>query len=122
MKSLTASEAKNRFGMLLDWARREPVIIEKQGRQVAILLSVEEYERLLMTNQSSSNLDKQDLSLEERLAILRLPEEERSQILLESADKMLSHYQNNSEWQELSGGDFVEYKEKYTQKRRNLVS
>lgn len=109
MKSLTASEAKNRFGMLLDWAIREPVIIEKQGRQVAILLSVEEYERLLVTNQSSSNLANKDLSLEERLAILRLPQEERSKILKESTDKMLSHYQTNKEWQELSGGDFIEY-------------
>jgi prevent-host-death family protein len=109
MKSLTASEAKNRFGMLLDWAIQEPVIIEKQGRQVAIMLSVEEYKRLSEGNQCSSNLGDQDLSLEERLAILRLPQEERSKILKKSADKILSHYQNNNEWQELSAGDFVEY-------------
>lgn len=109
MKSLTASEAKNRFGMLLDWARREPVMIEKQGRQVAIMLSVEEYERLSAINKSSSNLDDQDLSFEKRLAILRLPQEDRSKILRARADKMLSHYQTSKEWQELSEGDFIEY-------------
>lgn len=47
MKTLTASEAKNRFGKLLDLARREVVQIEKKGRKVAVMLSIEEYERLL---------------------------------------------------------------------------
>lgn len=46
MKTLAASEAKNRFEKLLDWARREPIAIEKQGRQIAVMLSIEEYERL----------------------------------------------------------------------------
>ncbi len=46
MKTLGASEAKNRFGELLDLARREPVQITKKGRNVAIVLSVEEFERL----------------------------------------------------------------------------
>jgi prevent-host-death family protein len=109
MKSLTASEAKNRFGMLLDWARREPVLIEKQGRQVAVVLSLEEYQRLSDHQNQLANLDDNDLTIQERLAILKLPPEERAKILRESAEKMLSHYQENEEWQDLSGGDFIEY-------------
>ncbi len=46
MKTLGASEAKNRFGELLDLARREPVQIAKKGRNVAVVLSIEEFERL----------------------------------------------------------------------------
>ncbi len=46
MKTLAAKDAKNRFGELLDAARAEPVSIEKHGRAVAVVLSVEEYERL----------------------------------------------------------------------------
>ncbi len=46
MKTLGASEAKNRFGELLDLARREPVQIAKKGRKVAVVLSIEEFERL----------------------------------------------------------------------------
>ncbi len=46
MKTLRASEAKNRFGELLDLARREPVQIAKKGRNVAVVLSIEEFERL----------------------------------------------------------------------------
>ena len=46
MKKLAASLAKNKFGELLDLARREPVQIEKKGRKVAVVMSVEEYDRL----------------------------------------------------------------------------
>lgn len=43
---MSAKDAKNAFGMLIDIARAEPVTIEKHGRPVVVLLSVEEYERL----------------------------------------------------------------------------
>jgi prevent-host-death family protein len=46
MKSMSAKDAKNGFGLLLDTARAEPVLIEKYGRAVVVVLSVEEYERL----------------------------------------------------------------------------
>lgn len=47
MKSMSAKSAKNGFGLLLDTARAEPVTIEKHGRRVVVVLSVEEYERLI---------------------------------------------------------------------------
>lgn len=46
MKSMSAKDAKNAFGLLLDTARAEPVRIEKHGRAVVVVLSVEEFERL----------------------------------------------------------------------------
>ena len=45
MKTLGASEAKNRFGEMLDFARREPVQIAQKGRSVVVVLSIEEFER-----------------------------------------------------------------------------
>lgn len=50
MKSLSAREAKNEFGRLIDLARAEPVTIEKHGRPVVVVLSVEEYERLTVAD------------------------------------------------------------------------
>lgn len=47
MKVMSAGKAKNGFGLLIDTARAEPVTIEKHGRPVAVMLSVEEYERLM---------------------------------------------------------------------------
>lgn len=44
---VTATQAKNRFGQMLDQAQRGPVFIEKSGRRHSVLLSVEAYDRLL---------------------------------------------------------------------------
>lgn len=46
MRTMSAREAKNAFGLMIDTARAEPVLIEKHGRGVVMVISVEEYERL----------------------------------------------------------------------------
>jgi prevent-host-death family protein len=46
MNTLSAREAKYNFGRLIDSARAAPVVVEKHGRPVVVVLSVEEYERL----------------------------------------------------------------------------
>ena len=46
MKEITAREAKNRFGQLLDAAQRSPVSVTKNGRPVTVMLSTELYDQL----------------------------------------------------------------------------
>ncbi len=46
MRTVSAIDAKNRFGQLLEAAQREPVTVTKQGRPAAVVLSVEDYERM----------------------------------------------------------------------------
>lgn len=46
MKSMSARDAKNAFGLMIDTARAEPLLIEKHGRGVVVVVSVEEYGRL----------------------------------------------------------------------------
>lgn len=46
MANMTATEAKNRFGQMLELAQAEPVHIQKNGRDVGIVLSPEQYARL----------------------------------------------------------------------------
>ena len=46
MEKISATEAKNNFGELLDSARRRPIEITKKGRSVAVVLAIEEFERL----------------------------------------------------------------------------
>ena len=41
--TFSAKEAKNNFGRLLDEARLSPVAVLKNGRRVAVIMSVEEY-------------------------------------------------------------------------------
>lgn len=46
MGSFTATDAKNRFGQVLEMAQAEPVRIQKNGRDVAVVLSPEQYAAL----------------------------------------------------------------------------
>ncbi len=42
MKTVTARDAKNRFGEFIDMARREPVLVTKNDRPVGVFLSIED--------------------------------------------------------------------------------
>lgn len=46
MKTMSAKAAKNAFGKMIDVARAEPVTIEKHGRPVVVVISIEEFDRL----------------------------------------------------------------------------
>jgi prevent-host-death family protein len=50
MKTVAATEAKNRLGAILDEAQREPIVIRRQDRDVAVVLSMADYERLRQGN------------------------------------------------------------------------
>lgn len=62
MKTMSAREAKNTFGLMIDTARAEPVRIEKHGRGVVVVLSVEDYERL--SARSKIELDARVVAVE----------------------------------------------------------
>ncbi|MEQ1769082.1 MAG: type II toxin-antitoxin system Phd/YefM family antitoxin [Devosia sp.] len=47
MNYMSATDAKNRFGELLEEARKGPVHVQRNGRDVAVVVSPEEFERLL---------------------------------------------------------------------------
>jgi prevent-host-death family protein len=59
MKSVSANEAKQSLGHVLDTAQREPVLIQKHKRPTAVILSVAEYDRLrgLNANEFTSFCD-----------------------------------------------------------------
>ena len=47
---VTATEAKNRLGQMLEHCQREPVIIEKSGRRHSVLISAAHYDALLQAS------------------------------------------------------------------------
>ncbi len=66
MQRMSAREAKNSFGKLIDTARAEPVAIEKHGRTVVVVMSIESYERLrsvreVLTKAKDSKQSDKDL-------------------------------------------------------------
>ena len=46
MKTMTALDAKNSFGVFLDTVRREPVTVTKNKREVAAMFSMEDLQEL----------------------------------------------------------------------------
>ena len=59
MQSMSARDAKNSFGKLIDMARAEPVAIEKHGRTVVVVLSIESYEMLRASKGASTAVGAQ---------------------------------------------------------------
>ena len=57
MKALSAREAKYSFGPMIDLARSEPVVVEKHGRPVVVVLAVEEFEKLTRDSISPSRIE-----------------------------------------------------------------
>jgi hypothetical protein len=52
--------------------------------------------------------ETQALSMDQRRAFLKLPIEERWQILQKQADNLITYYQTNTEWQDLQVRDLIE--------------
>lgn len=50
MQTVTATEAKQGLAAVLEACVREPVLIQRQKRDVAVVISVQEYERLARVN------------------------------------------------------------------------
>lgn len=47
MAEMSATEAKNKFGQVLEMAQSEPVAIQKNGRDVAFVVSAQQFSRLV---------------------------------------------------------------------------
>jgi len=52
--NLSATDAKNRLGQVLETAQREPVFIDKSGRRHSVVISATRYEELLRAEQGGS--------------------------------------------------------------------
>jgi hypothetical protein len=50
-----------------------------------------------------------ELPILDRASLLKLPRAERDRILSERAEAMAPEYENNRDWEEFLGGDFIEY-------------
>ena len=50
MRYVTANEAKQAFGQVMETAQREPVLISKHNRPAAVVLSAQEYDRMRSVN------------------------------------------------------------------------
>ena len=52
MKTVSSTEIKNRLGQYLEASVAQPVVVEKAGRPVSVVLSYAEYQRLVAIEDS----------------------------------------------------------------------
>ena len=83
MRYVSATDAKQRLAALLDAAQREPVTIRRQNRDVAVLLSPEEYDRLRALN--TEEFERFCDRIAERAAARGLTEEKLAEILADES-------------------------------------
>lgn len=50
MKTISATDAKQRFAALVDAAQREPIRVRRQNRDVLVVMSPEDYDRMRGAN------------------------------------------------------------------------
>jgi prevent-host-death family protein len=55
MVEMTATDAKNRFGEVIELARREPVRLQKNGRTAVVVVDAERYDQLVARAEASSS-------------------------------------------------------------------
>lgn len=83
MRYVSATDAKQRLAALLDAAQREPVVIRRQKRDVAVLLSPQEYERLCALN--AAEFQRFCDRVAERAATRGISEDKLADILADEA-------------------------------------
>lgn len=83
MRYVSATEAKQRLAALLDAAQREPVVIRRHERDVAVILSAAEYDRLRAFN--TAEFQRFCDRVAERAAAHGLTEEKLAEILAADA-------------------------------------
>ena len=61
MQFVSATQAKQSFGTIIDKAQREPIVIRKQKRDVAVIMSFEDYQRLTSATIQEFQLFRENL-------------------------------------------------------------
>ena len=85
MRTVSATEAKQRFAAILDEAQHQPVMICRQKREIAVVLSPREYERLRGLN--LQELDQYCERIAAQAAVRGLTEEKLAEILDDGDDE-----------------------------------
>ena len=114
---ISESEYANWFARItkLGWKKKEPeeMPFEESNwlkRNVLRFISEGRIDQLEAEAILGKKIElEQPASIIERRAFLKLPLEKRKQILAEQAAKMTKHYEQDSDWKDLEGGEIIDY-------------
>lgn len=97
MKVMTAREAKNSFGLLIDTSQREPVIVTRRERPVGVFLSIQEVSAIPALRKSLlAHIEENHEVSNPLLAMIGANENNRCFATPEVADQFISELRD--EW------------------------
>jgi prevent-host-death family protein len=64
MQFVSATEAKQTLAAVIEKAQREPITIRKQNRDVAVIMSMEDYQRIIRFNIQEFQQFREDIGRE----------------------------------------------------------
>jgi prevent-host-death family protein len=50
MQYFSSTDARNNFSEMMDKAKREPLVIQKKGRDAVVMMSIDDFERIRRRN------------------------------------------------------------------------
>lgn len=94
-RTISATEARIRFGEVMRWAKQGPVLVERDGKAEIVILSKQEYDRLAAAPQLDWRQKMKEIHAliraERRGHALPLPEEMLSQARKERDEQILNN-------------------------------
>lgn len=79
MQYVSSSDARNHLSKAMDMAQHEPVMVQKQGRDMAVILSAKDYARI--TQDNIKDLLELTASISRNAVAKGLTEEKLAQLL-----------------------------------------
>ena len=63
MKTFSVSEARNNLPLLVNLAKREPIMIERHEKEEAVLISVEQFEKFVEAQEELEDIQSAEESM-----------------------------------------------------------
>ncbi|MDA9128972.1 type II toxin-antitoxin system Phd/YefM family antitoxin [Candidatus Gracilibacteria bacterium] len=71
LQTATATEAKTHFGRFIDKSQKNPILIQKNKKDYSVLLSIDDFEDLLLTIKSYEAIEGGFVGADESEAFLK---------------------------------------------------
>jgi prevent-host-death family protein len=65
MKRFSVSDARNNLPMLIEKAKKEPIMIERHGKEEAVLISAEQFERFVEAEEELEDIKAIEASMKD---------------------------------------------------------
>jgi len=108
-QKIKSSQDRFTITLPLELARQVRQVAKRENISISFFARQAIETKLEQMGQEQTDVQEEQLTLQERRRFMELPLEERKRRMEEQAENIKAHYEQEAEWKELQGGDIVEY-------------